>query len=94
LLNTSNKPSRTDLRISALPERLMITGDRTVPTKTTKKEISSLLSKIDVLEVLYQQIDKALPDTTKRSLASAFQREAAEYIKEQRSVILVAIKVK
>jgi hypothetical protein len=72
----------------------MITGDRTVPTKTTKKEISSLLSKIDVLEVLYQQIDKALPDTTKRSLASAFQREAAEYIKEQRSVILVAIKVK
>jgi hypothetical protein len=47
-----------------------------------------------VLEVLYQQIDKALPDTTKRSLASAFQREAAEYIKEQRSVILVAIKVK
>lgn len=63
-------------------------------TKTTKKEISNLLSKTDVLDVIYQQIDKGLTDSSKRSLLSAFQREAGKYIEEQRDVILVAIKVK
>ena len=72
----------------------MIIGDKPVPTKTTKKDISNLLSKTDVLEVIYQQIDKALSDSSKQSLINAFQREAGKYIKDQREVILIAIKVK
>ena len=65
-----------------------------MPTRTTKKEITNLLSKTDMLEVLYQQIDRALPDSTKRRLSATFLQETAKYVEEQRDVILVAIKVK
>ena len=65
-----------------------------MPTKSTKKEIVNLLSKIDALEVLYQEIDKSQSDPAKKSSVNNFQKEAEKFIREQRDVLLVAVKIK
>ena len=65
-----------------------------MPTKTTIKEIINLLSKIDVLEIICQQIDKSQSDPAKKSSANNFKKEAEKFIKEQRDVILLALKIK
>ena len=65
-----------------------------MPKKTTKKELSEVISKADVLEAITQAIDRSTPDSTKRNAASAFNREADRFIKDQRDVLLIAVKIK
>ena len=65
-----------------------------MPKKTTKKELSEVISKTDVLDAVTQAIDRSAPDSAKRNAASTFNREVDKFIKEQRDVLLIAVKIR
>ena len=62
--------------------------------KKSKKEAADKITKADALEVWVIEIPKSELDSRKRSLASDFCRQVDAYVKDQRDVILVAVKVK
>ena len=62
--------------------------------KTSKSELQKLIKDADVMEICVQQIKRDQSDSNKRTLLSDFIRDAQAQIKDERDVLLIAIKVK
>lgn len=62
--------------------------------KKTKKEAADRITKADTLEVQVVDIFKADNDSKKRYQQSDFNRIVDAYIKDQRDVILIAVKIR
>ena len=60
----------------------------------TKEELQRQISSLDLLEVIVEEISRKYPDSKKESQRLAFERKVREFIKDQRDLVLVAIKLK
>ena len=62
--------------------------------KKTKREAVEKITKADALEVWLVEVPKSYSDSKKKTIASDFARQVDAYVKDQRDLILVAVKVK
>lgn len=60
----------------------------------TKEDLIKQASRLDILEVIVEEISRKYPDSKKESLRREFDRAANDFIKDQRDVVLAAIKIK
>jgi hypothetical protein len=62
--------------------------------KKSKQEIIATIQKADALECSIEEIDRTSSDQSKSQKLKAFTELASQYIKDQRDVILIAIKIR
>ena len=59
-----------------------------------KIDLTSTINKIDLLEVALHQIKKSDSSAAKKSQYDKFARDALSYVKDERDVLLIAIKIR
>lgn len=69
-------------------------GDKMGKKSKNKNELVSLISKLDLLEAVSYEILKAAPAYAKRQGFQEFAKVASEYIKDERQVLLIAVKIR
>ena len=62
--------------------------------KKSKQDIIAVIQKADALECSIEEINRTSSDQTKNQKLKAFTEIASQYVKDQRDVILVAIKIR
>ena len=60
----------------------------------TKRDLVTLLNKVDLLEAITHEIQKTTSSLTKKSELSKFIQLASGYVAEERNVILIAVKLR
>ncbi len=62
--------------------------------KRSKQDIVASIQKADALECSIEEVDRTSSEQTKNQKVKAFAVLISEYLKDQRDLILVAIKIR
>jgi hypothetical protein len=62
--------------------------------KKSKQEIITTIQKADALECYTEEIDRTASDQSKSQKLKSFTNLASEYLKDQRDLILIVIKIR
>ena len=60
----------------------------------SKQELSQLVLRADALEITYETIKRTSSQSSKSAQGSSFNKQVQEFLKEQRDVILIAVKLR
>ena len=60
----------------------------------TKQELIQAISKVDVLDLVVETIERKQPSSEKRSQETAFAKASQQFVNDQRDVILIALKIR
>jgi hypothetical protein len=65
-----------------------------MPRKVRKQEAVDIIKSVDAIDIQYQIIFRTASDSKKRELHRALNAVIDDYIRDERDVVVLAIKVK